>query len=711
MLDLLQTGKYGVLTQQKMLGTTSNNITNVNTSGYVRQETVVYTSAIEWGIGATVTRRLYDQYVQREMFRDQGNVGFYDSYATGLSTVDNLLSNEDTAVSTSLDNLFSTMQTAVQNTTSIASRRDLLTKFETLVDRYHTLNYNINNELKDINSKIDDAVTTINDLVEAFYETNRQVRNLSNEGLQSDVGLQLLDKRDQLVNELSNYVDINVTTESDGSYSLYLGNGQLLVNGDTYATLKSNKSPQDGTRREISITFNNTQDKTEITLDHDSWGGKLGGYLAASDEMRQAMRDLGQSAMAFADAMNEQNKGGVTLENLAGKNIITMPDVKAATNNDAYGMTVSFNPGEGADIHSCDYEVSFSNGQVNVFMVDSDGNKTQVEIDPANISNPAGGGPLVIDLEGHGITMTFNSDINTMEQAEVKFYAQPTLNAAFDMKLNITKPEEFAFASAIRVNTNGHAGNAVAELEGVFGTSPVDDNSEFGLWIDPATGKADWTENAPNFIQYEGDEVNGQYVIYHKDSETGNLTRLGFALNGCNGQAIFENTTWFTPSNPDPYPVPGSTGTPLPDAVNGTPDNPSTYPGYEVNFTGTVVNGSSFEIELNTDGYNDNSNGNLIAQLQQEDLVYSTGSVRTTFTEAYADLTSAVGSAVMSATTDLAAATAKCEQSQSLFSSTAGVNLDEEAANLIRYQQSYSACARIINASQTIFDALLTAMM
>ena len=47
MLDLLQTGKYGLLAHQQLLGTTSNNITNVNTVGYVRQNTNVYTNVVD----------------------------------------------------------------------------------------------------------------------------------------------------------------------------------------------------------------------------------------------------------------------------------------------------------------------------------------------------------------------------------------------------------------------------------------------------------------------------------------------------------------------------------------------------------------------------------------------------------------------------------------------------------------------------------------
>ncbi|MCK0526226.1 flagellar hook-associated protein FlgK [Anaerobiospirillum sp. NML120449] len=688
MLDLLQTGKFGVLTNQKLLGTTSNNITNVNTEGYTRQETVVYTSAIEWGVGSTVTRRLYDKYVQREMFRDQGNVGFYDAYSSGLGTVDKLLSSKDTSITHKLDSLFASMEKAAQNATSLASRQELLSQFQTLTDRYNTLNYNIKNELTDINNKIDDAASNINDLVKGLYEVNRSIRNLGQSVTKSDVGLQLLDKRDQMVNQLSEFVDVNVTTESDGSWSLYLGNGQLLVNGDTYGTLAVNQKTGDQTRREISLIFE-TPSKSKVDLGHDAWGGKLGGLLAASDEMRQAMRELGQSALAFADAMNTQNKGGITLGNVAGKDVITIPDVKGTSTDGRFAMTVSFNPGEGSDIRSDDYLVRFEDDGGNmvprVYTVDANGKETMVPEADVKIGQDANGN-MQLKVEGHGITLSFNATQQAMQNTDVRFTAQPTINSAFDIKCNITKPEDFAFSSAIRVNGNKHSGNATPSLVGVTQTGTAATDKEFGIYIDPTTGKPAFTNNAPNYVQVEKN-AQGQleYVVYHKDN-AGQLTKLGTAPADCNGKNIFANTTWNDPNTPDGY------------------------PHYDVNFTGTVDNGSSFDIEINTDGKNDNTNGNLMAALKQENLVYGAENIKVSFTEDYANLTAEIGSAVMSATTDLAAAKAKCEQSQNLFASTAGVNLDEEAANLIRFQQSYSACARIINASQTIFDALMSAI-
>lgn len=688
MLDLLQTGKYGVLTQQKLLNTTSNNINNVNTQGYTRQETHVYTSTIDWGVGSTVTRRMYDKYVQREMFRDQGNVGFYDAFATGLSTVDSMLSNKDTSINSKLDSLFTSMEAAVQNTTSVASRRELLSQFQTIVDRYNTLNYNIRNQITDINNKVDDTAAEINNLVKGLFEVNKQVAKLGSAGLQSDIGMQLVDERDRLVDAISNLVDVQVTTEDDGSFSLYLGNGQLLVNHDTYGTLQVNQHPADPTRKEVGLYFN-TPSKTKIEVSHSQWGGKLGGYLAASDQMRQAMRDLGQNALAFADAMNEQNRGGITLTGNAGLDLITIPDVPAWSSNDAFAMTVKFDRGAGEQIHSADYRVTWDNTQQppvpQVWMTDASGKETQIDQNLVHVTPPAGQhGNMVIKLEGHGVTMTFNNTQQNIANADVEFRVQPTFDAAFQIKCNISKPEDFAFASAIRTNVVPNKGNATPTLNGVFqmGTGQnVAGEEAMGLYID-AQGKPQMKDDAPAKIVFEEKAgAKGEYVIYDK-----NGNKLGSAPQDCNGQNIFEHATW------------------------DNPGKPAGYPGYEVSFTGTVVNGSSFTIEINKDGINDNSNGNLLAGLKQEELVYSSDNVKVSFTEDYADMTSAVGSAVMSAATDLKASQAKCEQSQNLYYSVAGVNLDEEAANLIRFQQSYSACARIISASQTIFDALINAV-
>ena len=672
MLDMIKTGKYGLLAHQNLLGTTSNNISNVNTEGYVRQQTNYYTSVIDWGIGESYTRRMYDQYVQRELYRDRGTVGYYDAYTSGMSSVDSMLSDDSMSISSSLNSYFSALQEAVQNPTSTATRRELLSQLEIMVDRYSTLNTNITQQLNDVNAKVDDTVTTINDLVYGIYNTTKQINQMSDE--QSDMALQLKDKRDQLVYELSELVDINTTTNEKGELSVYMGNGQLLVSGDTYATLHARRDEFDPTRRSVTVSFN-TESDYEINIKYDNWGGKLGGLLQSTDEIRQSMRQLGQLAVAFADAMNVQNKSGITLENKSGSDLITIPAVKGVPDTESaaagFAMTLTFNEGEGSDITANDYKVSFKGGQMLVFMVE-DGK--EIDISDCMQQSTAPDGTLQVKLEGHGVTLSFNQNAATLTAQESVFYVQPTLNAAYDIETNITKPEDFAFASAVRGNTSSaNQGNALIEFVHMDQTG-----DDMGVTIN-ADGDPVFTVNAPTTVVIDDD---GNYQIRDAAGNT-----LGVAPASCNGQNIFEHTDWVDPAL---------------DALEG-------YPGYEFSITGTTVVNDTFSIEINRDGFADNSNGVVMGTLQQENLVYSSGPNKVSFTEGYANILGDIGSAVMSAQTDLEAATVKMEQTEEMFSSCAGVNLDEEAANLLRFQQCYSACAKIISTSQTTFDSLISA--
>ena len=121
-----------------------------------------------------------------------------------------------------------------------------------------------------------------------------------------------------------------------------------------------------------------------------------------------------------------------------------------------------------------------------------------------------------------------------------------------------------------------------------------------------------------------------------------------------------------------------------------------------------IKSGDNFSIEINLNGFADNSNGILMQDIEQAKIV--NGTVNKTAAESYSSLVSTVGTNVKIANINLEAATAKQEQSKTLTESAKGVNLDEEAANLVRFQQSYAASAKIISAAQTIFDSLMGAL-
>ena len=667
MIDLLQTGKAGLLSNQHYLSTTSNNIANVNTVGYTRQETLYYTNTINWGIGESYTRRIYDSYVQREMFRDQGSVAFFKSYTDGMSSIDKMLSDKDMSVSTSFNNFFSSLQEAIQDPQSTAYRQEVLANLETIVNRFNTLNSTIQNQISDLNGNVKDTVSEINSLSYGIYELNRQIRAVQS-NLDSDTALQLLDKRDQLINQLSSLVDINVTGEKDGTLSVYLGNGQLLTNGDTYATLVQNSDKFDQSKQSITLQFSD-RNATVVNFNNDDWGGELGGYLMAGAELRQTQRDLGKLAVAFADALNEQNKAGITLEGTSGQDLLSFgTNIAGVSSNPNFTMDADFIPGKGSNVIANDIQVTVdNNGDVTVYKVE--GNDLIDITADVTVNNTD---PLTIDMDNYGLTLSFNASANTMRGT--KFVVQPTVDQGFKLELNATKPEDFAFASAVRVNTStGNQGNAVIKFNGMTSIGP-DNAVSIGGNNEPV-----FNVSAPREVRIDAD---GNYVIY---DDAG--TVIGTAPASCNGKNVLANATW---------------NAPLPADYN---------PGFDFDITGTVKENDNFKIELNIGGIADNSNGIQLGLLQSADKVSGTTGPHThSFTEDYANLTTRLGSAIMSASNDLVAASAKCEQTQSLFLSAAGVNLDEEAANLIKFQQSYSACAKIITASQTVFDALINSI-
>lgn len=689
--DLIITGKYGVLNQQKLLNATSNNINNVNTVGFIRKETQTYTSCVDWGVGATYTRRIYDQYVQRQMYSDCSDYNYYKAYGEGLDTTDRLLSDENMSVANSMSDFFDELSTAASLPTSTANRQATMAKLETVVNRFHTANESMFDSLEDVNNRIHDNITEINALTRSIANINYEIRSmaLSDNHVNNEIYLQMLDERDRLTGELSKLMSVKVVEQDDGTYEIYMSTGMLLANGDSYGCLTDERDKFDSTKRHIYLSYENTEDASRniaaVQLTIDSIGGSLGGYLNASKELRATMRELGKLAVSFADAINAQNKAGFTLEDKAGEALLKLENVQGVSSSDQVGITCNFIEGKGENVQAYDFELIFTAGQASYYLRDQ--NDKRIDITAyAKESIKDGKSTITFqDEKGndlYGVSLELGTTIANLPVAGTSrtvFYVQPTILAASTVSSLINKPEDFAFASAVRTRTeSNNYGNAVISL-----TSCTATGDDYGVKVDPDSSKPVFNDKAPNKIVINAD---GDYEVYYEDdNESTADVLLGKAPSSCKGVNIFANTDWA-----DTY-------------VEG-------YPGYEVSIAGTVKQNDKFYVEINTGGQADNSNANALTALRSEKLTRTTGSEQvTTLNEGYANLLALIGSASNSAKTNTEAAQAKYEQTVKMFESNSGVNLDEEATNLLMFQQSYQACAKIIEASQTIFNALIAA--
>lgn len=133
----------------------------------------------------------------------------------------------------------------------------------------------------------------------------------------------------------------------------------------------------------------------------------------------------------------------------------------------------------------------------------------------------------------------------------------------------------------------------------------------------------------------------------------------------------------------------------------------SSYLGYQVSLSGQPKAGDVFTVGFNTNGKNDNRNVLAMVAMENKSTMQD-GSL--SFAEGYGKLVEEVGTKSSLSKINTAASLSLLEQSQTTRDSISGVNLDEEAADLIKFQQLYSANAQVISVARELFDTLLNAL-
>lgn len=129
--------------------------------------------------------------------------------------------------------------------------------------------------------------------------------------------------------------------------------------------------------------------------------------------------------------------------------------------------------------------------------------------------------------------------------------------------------------------------------------------------------------------------------------------------------------------------------------------------GWSVTPSGMPAASDSFAIGANGNGLNDTSNALALAGLADKGVL--AGGTQSVI-DSYGTLTTNIGTAGSQASANLTTQTSLYNQAMSAQQSVSGVNLDEEASNMVRFQQAYQASAQIISTAQTIFSSLITAM-
>lgn len=671
--NLLRIGTSAVLSNSTLLSTTSNNIANVNTQGYSRQRTEFEAQTLGLGVGKGTTERLVSEFTSAQLRRDTSQLAFANQYTAEANRIDGLFSNPANSISSAMNDLFQKLQTANNDPSAISTRQLIISSSESLTDRFATLSNLVLDQASYVNQQLDLDLTQTNSLIRNISELNRSIAGFGR-GDNNQPPLDLLDRRDEALRQLSEKIDIKVLDSDNGEKLVFMATGQSLVveNGE-FSILSLNGNP-DPNVRNVQLSLN-AKPSVIRNLGIEELGGQLGGLLKFRDDLLiPTQMQLGQLALAMSDKLNTQNRLGMNANGELGGDLFVLPQSNGFAfqgNTGAGTVTVSIEPGRASQLPPNDFLLTFTApNTLTLEATDTSGN-----VIPGSAKNlPVAAFPATLNRETlgagfpdlYGLSLTVTGPMNDGDQ----FALKPLSSAARNINLATTRPEDIALASPVRsLVAQDNLGNGQVDKLIVSNTNPA--TSQF---VAPSS-------------------INGApFTVTHI---------------GGNQFEVRDNTNTVQGITP-----------PLP---NGQFNNIMTEAGlgaygFDFNISGIPQTGDSFTIEYNTGGFNDNRNGLELAKQQTEETMrrYAVATPNAdnsvSFNEAYGTMVSFVGDKTAQARNSQAAAEALYSQTLQLKESLSGVSLDEEAANLVRFQQSYAAASKIISTSQTIFDTLLQAV-
>lgn len=387
----------------------------------------------------------------------------------------------------------------------------------------------------------------------------------------------------------------------------------------------------------------------QLDITQNMSGGKLGGLLQFQNSMLvPAQQQLGIIALGISDSMNAQHRLGVNGDGKLGGDFFS--DINTVIAQEARVIQNHRNTGSLKMSIQIDDTSAL---QVSDYKMIKTGESeyTVIRMSDDHATRYSG---FPIELDG----FTLSNDAGDANVGD-SFILSPTRNASMNIQLEVFSGKDIALASPII-------------------TSMPKSNTGTGVI---SSGYAVDTSNpAFSVSQQLSPPVRLEF-----------LSANSFQLVNASTNDVMESPISYTPG-----------------AANSIFPTPGNYdPGYRITITGEPAAGDTFAVNYNATGQGDNRNGMQLSSLQ--DTKHLVGG-HSTFSEVYANLIGSVGTQNNRASIGRDVSQIMLQQSQAEVDSASGVNLDEEAADLLRYQEAYQASSKVIQISMSIMDILLKSL-
>jgi len=343
MSDIAGIAGNAVAVYQQALTTVSNNIANVSTEGYSRQDValsalpVTKSGSVFLGSGVSIDRvkRQYDQFVESNLRNTTSDLAAQGPVIDYANRIVDVMGSQSMGLNTALDAFFSSARNLSADPSSTVLRSSFVRDAGAVTDRFGQLSSQLDLVQDQTQQQLDSAVTQINALTSQIAKVNGQLSKQASEATQPP---DLLDQRDLLLKKLSEFVHVNTRFEVNGQVNVSVGptiNQDVVVSNQKAVNIGTNYNA--GSLEKVALVldpYGTPQQLSGIT------SGSLAGLITFREQVLGSTRNaLDNLAHSFANEVNNTHQQGIDGYGNPGQDLIKF-DTSAPTA--AGGIRVAF---------------------------------------------------------------------------------------------------------------------------------------------------------------------------------------------------------------------------------------------------------------------------------------------------------------------------------------------------------------------------------
>lgn len=695
-------------TNSSALNVVSDNIANMNTPGYAQRvvnQQALATGGQLSGVDIADVQRVVSQFLTQQTLSTSASSSQYSAQNTIYSQINTLLGQvgSGTDLPSLLDDVYSALGAASLSPTSSTSQQGALAAFQNLASSISNLSSGISNVQTQVDQQVVTDVTSANSLIQQISSLNQQIQTAVASG---DTDSPLLDQRDQVVQNLSQLIGVQTTTQSSGAMLISTADGTSLVGNGTYAQLTYSGDSSNGTYGPImtqTIDVNTGQAVgTSQAIDSDLGTGEIAGLVQMRDvTLSNLQQQLGNFAQQTAQSFNAQYNANVAYPppntltgrdtgllasdslNFTGDTTLAVTDSSGnlvsqiavdfdtGTLSVDGGSAVSFGSTVGSFVSALNGALggngsaSFANGTLSLNAASGDGLAIQ---DSATTPSNCGGAGF---SQYFGLNDLFQAAAPSLTATGLTSGDAGGFAAGGTLQMELEGPNgQVAQQASVTLTAGETIGSIVNALNSAFGSAASFSLSSSGqLTMTPGAGYSNYALNVTSDTTQRGTTGVSFSQLFGLGSQQTTAQAQSFSVT----PAIVQGTKPLAFAQPQ---ITASTVAGDPVVLSG--DNSGLL---------ALQNLSNTQLSFPAAGgigAQTNSLSNYASGLYQN-IATQTQSTQSNATAASDALTAA-----------------KTQQSQE-----SGVDLDEQLSNMVMYQQAYGAAARVLQTADQVWSALL----